>query len=61
MVGVLSSQEKKQSNLEQPGTVYYYSPLNIYNHLGMVDHAHVYPGKEDCPKEHMFVHVYHEP
>ena len=44
---------------EQPGTVYYYSPLNIYN-LGIVNHAHVYEGREDDPKAHMHAHVYHE-
>ena len=44
---------------EQPGTVYYFSPLNIYN-LGVVNHAHVYEGKENDPKEHMYAHVYHE-
>ena len=45
-------------NSEQPGTVYYYSPLNIYN-LGVVDHAHIYDGKAGDPKEHMYAHVYH--
>ena len=44
---------------EQPGTVYYFSPLNIYN-LGVVNHAHVYEGKENDPKEHMYARVYHE-
>lgn len=44
---------------EQPGPAYYYSPLNVYN-LGVVNHAHVYDGNTDDPKEHMYAHVYHE-
>ncbi len=46
-------------NQEQPGTTYYYSPLNIYN-LGVVDHAHVASSDYNNPKEHMHTHVYHE-
>ena len=42
---------------EQPGPVYYYSPITVLN-LGMVDHAHVYPDGE--VGAHMYTHVYHE-
>ena len=40
-------------NKEQPGTIYYYSPLSVYN-LGMVDHAHVYEDETNNPREHMY-------
>ena len=46
-------------NEEQPGPAYYYSPLNVYN-LGVVNHAYVYDGDTNDPKEHMYAHVYHE-
>ena len=46
-------------NKEQPGVVYYYSPLSVYN-LGVVNHAHVYDGDLTNPREHMHAHVYHE-
>ena len=42
---------------EQPGPVYYYSPLGIYD-LGMVNHAHTYP--DGTVAAHMYTHVYHE-
>ena len=32
-------------NSQQPGVMYYYSPLSIYN-LGMVDHVHDYGNGE---------------
>ena len=43
---------------QQPGTVYYYSPLGVYN-LGVVNHAYTYGGNTD-PTYHMDAHVYHE-
>ena len=44
-------------NSEQPGPVYYFSPLAVHN-LGVVKHGHRYPdGKVG---EHMHMHVYHE-
>ncbi len=46
-------------NKVQPGTSYYYSPLNIYN-LGVVDHAYVANDYYNNPKGHMHAHVYHE-
>ncbi len=46
-------------NQEQPGTTYYYSPVNIYN-LGVVDHAYVGNGDHKNPQEHIPSHVYHE-
>ncbi len=46
-------------NSEQPGTTYYYSPLNIYN-LGCVNHAHVVDQDHENPREHMHCHIYHE-
>jgi hypothetical protein len=44
-------------NQEQPGTSYYYSPLNVYN-LGFVDHAYRYD--DGTITEHMLAHLYHE-
>ena len=43
---------------QQPGTVYYYSPIGVYN-LGVVNHAYDYGNKRD-PTYHMDAHVYHE-
>ena len=44
-------------NNEQPGIMYYYSPMSIYN-LGIVDHAHRY--NDGWVSEHLHCHVYHE-
>lgn len=46
-------------NAEQPGSTYYYSPLNAYN-LGCVNHAHIKNEDYQNPTEHMHAHVYHE-
>jgi hypothetical protein len=42
-------------NSEQPGAMYYYSPMTV-NNLGIVDHAHVYP--DGTVSEHMHCHLY---
>jgi hypothetical protein len=44
-------------NKEQPGCMYYFCPMSIYN-LGVVDHAHVY--NDGRVGEHLHCHVYTE-
>ena len=44
-------------NDEQPGCMYYYSPLSVYN-LGVVNHVHDYGN--GMIAAHMHCHVYHE-
>jgi hypothetical protein len=44
-------------NKEQPGCMYYFSPMSIYN-LGVVDHAHVY--NDGQVSEHLHCHGYTE-
>jgi hypothetical protein len=42
-------------NKDQPGCMYYFSPMSIYN-LGVVDHAQVY--NDGQVSEHLHCHVY---
>jgi hypothetical protein len=42
-------------NKEQPGCMYYFSPMSIYN-LGVVNHAHIYD--DGWISEHLHCHVY---
>jgi hypothetical protein len=44
-------------NIEQPGCMYYFSPMSIYK-LGVVDHAHIY--NDGWVSEHLHCHVYTE-
>ena len=44
-------------NSNQPGCIYYYTPLNIYN-FGVVDHSYDYGNR--MIGNHMHCHVYHE-
>jgi hypothetical protein len=44
-------------NKEQPGCMYYVSPMSIYN-LGVVNHAHVY--NDGWVSEHLHCHVYNK-
>ncbi len=44
-------------NKEQPGCLYHFSPLSVFN-LGVVNHAHIY--NDGCVSEHLHCQVYHE-
>ncbi len=44
-------------NDEQPGCMYYYSTLSVYN-LGVINHAHVYDNGQI--RKHMYAHTYNE-
>ena len=57
VVNYEQNMELPMYNNEQPGCMYYFSPLSIYN-LGVVNHRHNYGNGIVSP--HMYAHVYHE-
>ncbi len=55
VVDCRKNMELPMYNKEQPGCMYHFSPMSIYN-LGVVNHAHIY--NDGQVSEHLHCHVY---